>query len=135
MYKMKNELEFYTRPFMIPYIGRVHDAKGNFVFQIETLYTKGKYAEGEEKLKEEILLSLNAIDHEPIERFNLTVQNGIEIYDKDRFLILIRGWGNLTGIGAYNFSDEKARNIQDKFVLWLIEKLTKKKEDDNITIT
>jgi len=40
--------------------------------------------------------------------------------------ILIRGWGNLTGIGGYNFDSEKASKIQDDFRDWIIYKLTKK---------
>ena len=36
-------------------------------------------------------------------------------------LILIRGWGNLTGAGAHNLSVEEAANIQDTFADFIVE--------------
>lgn len=39
--------------------------------------------------------------------------------------ILIRGWGNLTGIGGHNLKPEEAANIQDTFAEFIINKLNK----------
>ncbi len=55
------------------------------------------------------------ISHSPIE----ILKNG-ELY------ITIRGWGNLTGIGGYNLSEEQASKIQDDFRDWIIYKISKK---------
>ena len=120
------ELNFYTRPFRkCKYSGWVYDARDNFVFQFEPRFdTKGSYLEGEKEMQEKIIFSLNAIDHEPVTELNLVLKNPIEIYNvKDHHLITIRGWGNLTGVGAHNFPAEKAEKIQDDFVQYLLYKL------------
>ena len=40
-------------------------------------------------------------------------------------VILIRGWGNLTGIGAMNLKPEEAEIIQDTFAEYLTKTLNK----------
>jgi hypothetical protein len=122
----EKELEFYTRPFH-KYYSRISDKKSNFVFQFETRFdSKGDYAEGELELQDKVLDSLNSKEHKPIPELNLIVQpiDPISIYNGDRPFITIRGWGNLTGVGAHNFHPEKATKIQDNFRDWLIYKLT-----------
>jgi hypothetical protein len=118
-------LNFYNRPFKEnKYSGWVHDAKGNFVFEfVGDFDEKGNYSEGYEDLKKQIIFSLNALDKEPIQDLKLELKNAIEIFKDNKLFILIRGWGNLTGIGAHNFSGEKAEKIQDDFVNWLLYKL------------
>lgn len=39
-------------------------------------------------------------------------------------LILIRGWGTLTGSGAYNLNEDYACAIQDSLAEYIVEKLT-----------
>lgn len=34
-------------------------------------------------------------------------------------ILTIRGWGKLIGVGGYNYNNEKAVKIQDKFGKWL----------------
>lgn len=121
-----NTLLFYKQPFRkSEYCGWVYDANENFVFQFETIFDeKGNYAAGEEDLMKSIIDSINSEDHIPIESMNLLSKDG-QILDGDRELITIRGWGNLTGVGAHNFSGEKAAKIQDDFEGWLIAKLSK----------
>ena len=46
------------------------------------------------------------------------------VNNNDLPFILIRGWGNLIGIGGYNFDMEKASKIQDDFRDWIIYKLS-----------
>ena len=36
---------------------------------------------------------------------------------------MIRGWGNLTGVGAYNLNGDYATKIQDTLAEYIIEKL------------
>lgn len=38
-------------------------------------------------------------------------------------ILLLRGWGHLTGCGALNIPTEKAAKIQDDFANWVVNKL------------
>ena len=38
--------------------------------------------------------------------------------------LLVRGWGMLTGIGAYNLKIDYAAKIQDEFANWCVNKLS-----------
>lgn len=122
------QLNFYTRPFHHAKYGTwVYDAKSNFVFQFENKYDeKGEYIDGVKELQKEVIFSLNALDSEPIEGLNLSIDPNDEcmILNNNIPFIMIRGWGNLTGIGGYNFDMEKASKIQDDFRDWIIYKLT-----------
>jgi hypothetical protein len=112
-------INFYKRPlYLDKYSNWVYDAKHNFVFQ----FNKKNNNRNE---MQEIIFSLNSINHEPIENLDLSI--GIkptEILNNKLPFIQIRGWGNLTGIGGYNFSSDKASNIQDDFRDWIIYKLS-----------
>ena len=124
------ELKFYNRPFHRAKYGTwVYDAKSNFVFQFENKYDeKGNLIDGITDLQEQVIFSLNALYNEPIDKLNLSVDAKDEtmILNNDLPFILIRGWGNLIGIGGYNFDMEKASKIQDDFRDWIIYKLTQK---------
>jgi len=126
------QLNFYTQPFhQAEYGSWVYDGKTNFVFQFEKTeaYDElGNYAEGVKELRQEIIFSLNSINHEPIDSLNLSVnvEDGTEILNNGKLFITIRGWGNLTGVGAHNFGSAKAVKIQNDFRDWLIYKLSNK---------
>jgi len=108
---------FYTRPFKMYEYGRqVYDAKDNFVFEFEKGVSK--------ELQQEVIFSLNALDNEPINELKLSFLDAIEILNDGQKFICIRGWGNLTGIGGYHFSEEKAIKIQDDFKNWIVCKLS-----------
>ncbi len=110
---------FYTRPFKMYEYGRqVYDAKDNFVFEFEKGVSK--------ELQKEIIFSLNSLDNEPIESINLTFFEDriLNTNNENKSIICIRGWGNLTGIGGYNFDEKKALKIQDDFRDWIIYKLS-----------
>ena len=109
-------LNFYTRPFVrLDFDSRrVYDAKANFVFE---------FNDKDKKLQREILFALNDIDLKPIQGLKLELQDPISIFKDKKPLITIRGWGNLTGIDARNFSDDKASKIQDDFVRWFFYKV------------
>lgn len=47
------------------------------------------------------------------------------IYFKEEKIILIRGWGMLTGKGGYNLSSEEAIKIQDDFGNHIVQMLNK----------
>lgn len=55
------------------------------------------------------------------------VDNVLSIIDsKGEPVIIIRGWGYLTGIGGLNLSDSEALNIQDDLQSWILDKLNGK---------
>lgn len=122
----KLKLEFYKQPFHIAkYGGWVYDAKDNFVFQFEGDFdVKGNYKKGYKELCQKIIDCLNDNNSKPIESLELELKNAIEIYKEGKLFILIRGWGNLTGIGAHNFSSDKASKIQDDFVSWFLSRVS-----------
>lgn len=126
------DLNFYTRPFRLdPYgSGWVYDAKGNFIFQFDEeneFNNKGHYTFGIKEFRTRVIKSLNSLNHEFIDdcEFTINSDSQIEILKNGKLFITIRGWGNLTGIGGYNFSEEKASKIQDDLRDWIIYKLTK----------
>lgn len=127
-------LNFYTLPLHLAKFGSwVYDAKSNFVFQFDgvmnTFDSKrdSGFTEGVDEMRKNIINSLNSELHEPIQELELTVNPGdpTEILNKGELIITIRGWGNLTGVGANNFSDKKASKIQDDFRDWILYKLSK----------
>lgn len=72
-----------------------------------------------------------------IAQINDPQPNGLKLkgkfsYDKDMVIlydnkpiILIRGWGMLTGIGGYNLPLNEAAKIQDAFATYIVECLNK----------
>jgi hypothetical protein len=92
----------------------VYDAKGNFIFQFE--FT------GEDTRKK-VLDIING-DLEEYNRQEVKMDNGV-IFVNDNPFILIRGWGNLTGVGAYNLDGDYAAKIQDTLAEYITEKLSK----------
>lgn len=117
---------FYTLPFRVdPYCtDRVHDANDNFIFQFQS------YAD-DELFNANLLKTLNQEDSEPICAPESIRVDGVYIYlgskdsNGEERTILIRSWGNLTGTGAHNFSDEKAIGIQNELRDFIVSKLCK----------
>jgi hypothetical protein len=122
-------LNFYKQPFIQDgYSDWVYDSKSKFVFQFElkNYDTFRKRIEGVRELKNEVILSLNSLNHEPIKELSLSVnpKDPVEILNHGKPFITIRGWGNLTSSYACNFTEEKASKIQNDFRDWVIEKLS-----------
>lgn len=115
------ELTFYNRPFHQAKYGTwVYDANTNFIFQFDDKISKEE--------RDLIIFRLNALDKntEEIPDYNLQYDTiNAEIKNNGKPFIEIRGWGNLTGTGANNFSAEKASRIQDDLANWIIDRLTK----------
>lgn len=111
--------DLYEFPFhQAKYGGWVYDAKGNFIFQFEF---------DNKETKEKII---NILNGEVVEynRQEIRVEDGyISININGDWLnaILIRGWGNLTGVGAYNLDGKYAARIQDTLAEYIVEKLNK----------
>lgn len=47
-----------------------------------------------------------------------------DFFDGDTYIFCVRGWGNLTGIGALNLPSAKAEKIQDEFAEHVFKSLT-----------
>ena len=114
------QLEFtdlYEFPFHTSkYGGWVYDAKDNFIFQFEF---------NNEETREKIIQILNG---ELLEyKKNKIESKGGQIFINDRLAITIRGWGGLTGTGAYNLDGEWAGKIQDSLQKFIVEKLAQEK--------
>lgn len=94
--------------------GWIYDQKRNFVFQ---------FMIDDEKKEQKILDVING--KENFKNLDLVFKHEQgQIFDKSGLpIILIRGWGNLTGTGAMNLSVEEASNIQDTFANFIVERL------------
>ncbi len=112
--------DIYKLPFHRAKYGNwVYDANSNFIFQFEF---------NGDKTKSGIIDILNG-DLEPLKENIVKHKQGVIYVEKegvDKALIMIRGWGNLTGIGAYNLDGEYAAKIQDTLAQYIVERLTKK---------
>jgi hypothetical protein len=114
------DLQFYTLPFSDDGgCGYIFDNKSNFAFMLVPNLS--------EQQVEKILVSLNSKDYNPLvykQSFTLKyIKEIVTINMNDKPFIVIRGWENLTGKGAHNLSEEKAREIQDNLAEWIISKL------------
>lgn len=111
--------DLYKFPFhQAKYGSWVYDANSNFIFQFQSGGTVDK---------EKIINILNG-DVDEYNRQELRSEDGlIEINSKGEWkeLILLRGWGNLTGTGAHNLDGDYAAKIQDTLQEYIVEKLNK----------
>lgn len=116
-------LNFYKRPFkIIEENGWVYDVDDNFMFQFEI---------DDNQLQKNIINHLNNDDESRFNRFRKHPSDPIVIQiqsDSRKWcdIIMIRGWGNLTGSGAHNLTPDEVIKIQDDLLKWLIYKLNKK---------
>ena len=97
----------------------VYDKNDNFIFQFDT---------EDKSLIDYTIKKLNGENIEPKTKYKLievsTIEIQIKIEDKEpESFITIRGWGNLTGIGGYNLSSDKAIEIQKSLYDYIIERL------------
>ena len=110
---MKTYKEFYQLPLEYQH-GWIYDQKGNFVFQ---------FMIDDEKTEQKILDVINGKENFKNLDLVFKYEQG-QIVDKSGLpIILIRGWGNLTGKGALNLPEKEAANIQDTFANFIVERL------------
>ena len=116
---MKTYKDIYKFP-LINLYGRVSDSNGNFVFQFVI----------DDEEKQDITLKVINGDMN-FKNQNLIFKHDggyINVEDESilKPIILIRGWGNLTGVGGHNLSAEEAANIQDTFAEFIVTQLNKR---------
>lgn len=106
----------------------VYDAESNFVFQFVSQFDdKGNYAEGWLDFEKNVLECLNGKRAIPNiicghSDGNIYIKGQGE--HKSTNIILIRGWGNLTGTRGHNLDGNIAAKIQDTFAEWIVSQLT-----------
>lgn len=112
---MKNWKDIYKLP-LIPddIISWVWDSNDNFVFQF--------VIEDESSIKN-IIEILNGNNDNKIKDNTFSHKNGYILDKNENKIILIRGWGNLTGIGSHNLKEREAANIQDTFAEYIVNEL------------
>ncbi len=57
--------------------------------------------------------------------------NDIFILKDGKNILMVRGWGHLTGCGALNLPDKEALIIQDAFRDWGVSKISGNKPKEN----
>lgn len=111
--------DLYQFPFKMGYMSSwVYDANNSFIFQ---------FVFGGEKLRNKVIKILNG-ELEEYNRREVKHESGyikVKVEDEWHDFILIRGHGNLCGIGGYNLDGEYAGKIQDTLAEYIIEKLNK----------
>lgn len=116
---MKTYKDIYKLPLRLAKYGTwVYDTNCHFVFQFEHY---------DRELNEKFLKVINGTaskDEMPTKTpFYYKRSRGYIRNVNDVNVILIRGWGNLTGSGAMNLPPEEAANIQDTFAEFILEQL------------
>jgi|SRR6478736_7123038 len=107
--------DLYQFPFrQCKYSKWVYDNKDNFIFQFENV---------EKETRNTFIQIING-EVNGYKKQNTTLKNG-EIFIDGKNFITIRGWGNLTGIGAYNLEGEYAAKIQDTLAEFIVAKLNR----------
>ena len=110
---MKTYKEVYQLPLEDQH-GWIYDQKGNFVFQ---------FLIDNEEMEKKLLDVINGKKNLTNLDLVFKHEKGLIVDKTGNEVILIRGWGNLTGIGAMNLSVEEASNIQDTFANFIVERL------------
>ena len=67
----------------------------------------------------------DALNGKEITKYNNIQVNGCEL-TIDGCLIVIRGWGHLTGIGGLHLEPKEAVKVQDEFIEYIVNKISNK---------
>lgn len=115
---MKTYKDIYKFPLhQDKYSGWVWDADDNFVFQFEY---KG------DATRAQMLDVINGEDLFTNPDLSFKHTEGIITSNLGEDMIMIRGWGNLTGTGGHNLHPNDAINVQDTFAEYIVERLNKR---------
>lgn len=95
-------------------IGWVWDSNDNFVFQ---------FTIDDIELCKKVIGLLNSEAYTIKDSTSFVYEDGYIIDEKRNNLILIRGWGNLTGTDTHNLSEDEAILVQDTFGNHITNKL------------
>lgn len=125
---MKTFKDLYKFPFRDSFIDeehnwrsqRIFDSENNFLFQFIDV----------KQDKQQLILDIINGENKELSNKKLSFRHEdgyIFASDgqKETKIIIIRGWGNLTGIGAHNLKPEVAADIQDTLAEYIVEQLNK----------
>lgn len=119
-------IKFWKPPFKL-YFSYVYNSQDNEGDQLCFMFDLDSWDyEKDLEIKEEVIEILNGkIDKKITSK--LKIVDGYKIYMEDKPFITIRGWGYLTGhgAGALWLDHNLAKEIQDDFAKWIVDKLTK----------
>lgn len=105
--------EIYKPPF--------HDFFGIGVKTKEGILCFNWKARMSDETRQKIIDILNGDCNQPV-KHSVKEDRGM-IYINETPVMLIRGWGHLTGCGALNLPSHEAAKIQDDFGEWIVKKL------------
>jgi len=117
--KRKMETRLFEKAFKLPFKGDnlemyVFDSMCNMVFM---------NCSDENNMQQGIVDCINGKSYLGLNNLSYDHLSGF-ISQDDRYLLMIRGWGHLTGIGGLNLPAHDAVLIQDDLAAYIIEKLT-----------
>lgn len=135
MKKIPNFKEVYKLPLkyaeICPFMVLTADDQRAFDFEWQAWPTYEKEEKIDGKSIHDIIAKLNGDDSIILENYyNFSYNNG-EIWafstkaKKKKHIMLIRGWGRLTGTGGLHLKVEDAAKIQDDFGQYIVETLNK----------
>lgn len=108
-----NWQEAFTPPFSL---------SDNYIFDSKNRVCLNTYLDSPEQ-RVKLLNKLNGnFDKKPNGIFSLSDDKQRVLFE-DKPVLLIRGWGRLTGVGGLNLSDEDAISLQDQFAEWIVKTL------------
>lgn len=115
-------MELFEKAFKLPFHydkfgSHIWDANNDVVLQFTDYDIK-------KELAEQIILAINNGKKYSSSVFTYNKEEGL-IYQSILPIIMIRGWGHLTGTGGLNLSDEEAVAIQDSLAEYLVKQLNK----------
>ena len=121
---MKDWKDIYELPISDSYIdgddgfrsGRISDNKSQFIFQFLNVGNK---------TQETTLAVINGEKNLTNTDIKFSHKDGY-ILANDRKVIMIRGWGNLTGGGGHNLKQDVAANVQDTFADYIVNQLNER---------
>lgn len=82
-----------------------------------------------EKFLQKICDILNGVSEKKPKVKKVSYEYPYILFD-DKKVLLIRGWGYLTGCGGLKLDPEVAAKIQDNFAEWVVSKLSKSVDED-----
>lgn len=118
---MKTFRDVYTLPLKLGSGGWIYDQNNYFV--ADTILKSQSHRQQ----------LVDIINGNLIAKFNIRFahKEGLVFSNAGENILRIRGWGNLTGTGGFNLSNEEAANIQDTFAEYIVEQLNKCYNDKN----
>jgi hypothetical protein len=103
----------------------VYTSDGNHAFEFPYIEDSAFFiiTDSDQQLITNVINGCDKLSHFYVGHFEY--KNGDILLD-GRIIITVRGWGMLTGIGAYNLSAKLASKIQDEFGQYITDKLNAK---------